>query len=158
MFKLFHKIFSLILVIVILTTTTGFRVYSHECDCCGTEEISLVEIQECCVDSHEAMICNISHQQVSACCTAPEPSGHDCAQSECCEVDSDFHKLNQLFEKSNVLTINYPRLENFSIQIINTEPLVEQAITGFLDTSENAPPKIPIRDFVIFSHALKIDC
>lgn len=157
MFKLLQKILALILALVVLTTTTGFRIYSHDCDCCGTEEISLVEIQECCGESGNAT-CDISHMKDADCCTGKEPIHHDCKKSQCCSVDSDFYKFYQLFEKSKVLTVHTPNFENFPIQIIDTEPLVTKAITGFLDTSEDSPPRIPVREFVIFSHSLKIDC
>lgn len=156
--KLFQKILSLTLAVIILTTTSGFRIYTHECDCCGSDEISLVQIDECCEESDEPMVCDLSHHQEAACCSTTEQSVHDCEDAQCCEVEADFYKLHELFEKSKVLTVRLPNLENFPLQIIDTEPLAEKANTILLDSSKDSPPKIPIRDFVIFSHSLKIAC
>ena len=158
MFKLFQKIVSVILVLVILTTTSGFRIYSHDCACCGTDEISFVEFEECCEDEQETMICDLSHQAETACCAEVVSMQHDCEETHCCEINSSFFKLHELFEKAKMLTVKYLKITNYPVQVIDTEPLVERANTGFLDISENSPPKIPIRDFVIFSHSLKIAC
>lgn len=158
MIKLFHKILSVVLAVVILTTTSGFRIYSHDCDCCGTDEISLVKIDGCCEDTPETIVCDLSLHQKAACCEGPEQTAHDCKDAQCCEIESDFFKLQESFEKSSVLTIKLPKLTNFQLQIIDTETLAEKVNIVFLNISKDTPPKIPNRDFVIFSHSLKIAC
>ena len=158
MIKLFNKILSVLLALVVLTATSGFRIYSHDCECCGIDEISIVEIEDCCEGAHEAMACDLSHKQESACCTDVVQTVHDCEDAHCCEVESDFFKIRESFDKSKIVTVNAPKLTNITLQIIDTEPLIEKINMGFLDISKDSPPKIPIRDFVIFSHTLKIAC
>jgi hypothetical protein len=158
MIKLFQKILSIVLALVVLATTSGFRIYTHDCDCCGTGEISLVEIDECCGDAHDLTPCNVAHQSAGTCCPDQASNVHDCEEAHCCVVDADFYKLQEVFEKSKVLKVNLAKIKNSPFSIIDTEPLVQKNNTVFLDISKESPPKIPIRDFVIFSHSLKIAC
>lgn len=160
MFKVFKNILSITLAAVVLMATSGFRIYSHECDCCGKDEISLVAIDACCEDAHTAQACELTHMAESDCCAPVSDVDvvHDCETSDCCEVQADFVKLKNVFDKSKVLSIKYPILESHVVQVIDAEALAEKDITGFLQVADNSPPKIPVRDFVIFSHSLKIDC
>lgn len=160
MFKLFQKILSVFIAVLVLVTTSGFRIYSHDCDCCGSDEISFVEIDTCCEEEQTALPCDLIHSFDTPCCPPIEITDilHDCETSGCCEVQADFFKLNNIFDKSKVLNIKYPVLENYMVQVVDTEALTEKTITRYLQVADNSPPKIPFRDFVIFGHALKIDC
>ena len=160
MYKVLKNILSIVLALVVLLATSGFSIYSHECDCCGKDEISLVAIDTCCEDAHAVQACDLTHMAESDCCTPVTDVEvvHDCETSACCEVQADFVKLKNLFDKSKVLTVKYPVLENHLVQIVDAQAITEKSITGYLQIADNSPPKIPVRDFVIFGHTLKIDC
>ncbi len=158
MIKLIQKISAVLLALVVLATTSGFHIYSHDCDCCGSEDISLIAIEECCIDTQKSNTCNLLHEQDASCCPVNETSDHNCQDADCCEVENHFVKLKNDFDKSRDLVLHFPNLENFLLQIIDAESIAEKSIHGFLEKSDKSPPKIPVRDFVIFCHSLKIAC
>jgi hypothetical protein len=159
MSKSLIKISSLLLVVSILIATSGFSIYTHECNCCGSEDISLVDFQTCCEQNEKEHICATGQQLPEACCDEKEKDqqrDHVCSTNHCCTVESDFHKLKNEFEKTKTPSVQKIDLRVYFIQTLETETLIKPILNKLLQIADESPPILLTRDFIIFSHALKI--
>jgi hypothetical protein len=158
MFKLLKKILVLSIAILVVLTTGGFKVYSHQCDCCHTTELSLTDFDDCC-ELDEAMAVCEADGQAEACCqdeTHDAHENHSCEADHCCQIESEFYKLDNAYEKANALQIHAFQFVKKLEQIIYTESQQLDFVDKLIFVSGNAPPKLSSRLFVVFSHSLKI--
>lgn len=158
MFRVLKAISAILLAILVLITTGGFNIYSHDCDCCGTSDVSLVGLEVCCNKQDQPHFETV-HHQTSSCCEAQSTvvkKSQVCHADKCCQIESTFYKLDYLFEKSQVSRIyNFEILAPF-LTVITPEILVFDFVRKLIFISDSSPPKISARDIVIFGKALKI--
>ena len=158
MFKLLKKILVLFIAILVVLTTGGFKVYSHQCDCCHTTELSLTDFDECC-DLEEGIAVCETDAPAGTCCPDNNHVAnehHSCEADHCCQIESDFYKLDNAYEKANAIQIQPFQYVKTLEQIIHTESLHLDFVDKLIFVSGNAPPKLSSRFFLVFSHSLKI--
>ena len=157
MFKILKSIFSLILVVMVVVTTGGFRIFSHQCNCCHSYEFSLTGINTCCEIEEKNNTCDIEDHE-SLCCSEKihVEIKKQCKTDQCCQVISRFYRLDNLFNKTEDIQINKVQFFDETKQIIHTETHQNEFVKKLIYIAENSPPKIPYKNFIVFAHTLKI--
>ncbi len=160
MFNVVKKISAIFLAFVVIITTSGFNIYSHDCNCCETNDISLAKPEACCNPDFDNIICEVGESEhTSDCCPAETPKpdkSRICSSGSCCLVEHTFYKIHSYFQKqsNNIIQQIYP--ECYSNLIIKTDIEATTFIKKMVFISGKSPPKISVDDFLIFCHTLKI--
>ncbi len=149
---------------IFLMSFTGVRMLIHHCLSCDTTDVALFSFTggDCDALHHkhtESAACHIpvSGEDATACCAAKHDDDHDDACGNCCKTEIHYLKNEyQVPQERNehkiepvVLAILIP----LYLSIDDFEPFNDLALG---QTSNADPPKPVGRDFVIFSHQLKI--
>ncbi len=143
---------------MVVVTTGGFSIFSHQCNCCNSYEFSLTGFNACCEMEGQDATCETDTHK-SSCCTEKihvEQKNHSCKTDNCCQIDSRFFRLDNLFEKTRDIQINKIQIPVQLQQIIHTETIQIDFVKKLIFIAENSPPKIPYKNFVVFAHSLKI--
>ncbi len=161
--KIFTRILSLILLATFLVSFAGLRIQMHECATCNTREISFFgEAQSCCSSSEHASSnedsCALPLAGESAsCCGIPdEETAHTsgCCTDEVLYVFNDYEfakeKQHQRVEPL-VITCVALLANTFDASDLSVQ---KQTITPGDDSPP--PPNKVGKDFVLFTHQLKI--
>lgn len=158
MFKILKSIFALLLVVVVVVTTGGFSIFTHQCDCCNSYELSLSELNACCETEGEEYTCDLDAQK-SSCCAEKihvDHKNHSCKNDHCCQINTRFFRLGNLFLNTRDIQVDKIQIPVQLQQIIHTETIQIEFVKKLIHISENSPPKIPFKKFVVFAHQLKI--
>ncbi len=158
MFKLLKKILVLFIAVLVVLTTGGFKVYSHQCDCCNTTELSLTSFDDCC-DMDEGIVVCATDAHAGTCCPDENHAAmenHSCKTNHCCQIESKFFKLDNAYEKAKALQFQPFQFVKKLEQTIHTESLHLDFVDKLIFIAAKAPPKLSCWLFVVFSHALKI--
>lgn len=161
--KIITRILSLILLATFLVSFAGLRIQMHECATCNTREISFFgEAQSCCsssenASSDEGSCAFPSANNAASCCGIPdEETAHTsgCCTDEVLYVfnDYEFAKEKQ-HQRVEPLVITCVALLANSFDASDLS--VQKQFTNPGDDSP-PPPNKAGRDFVLFSHQLKI--
>jgi hypothetical protein len=156
MFKLIQNISILTLAFFTLVATSGFNVHEHNCNCCETEVVSLVNVDVCC--DFEIDVCESESAELSCCSSTPIVSvdTDTCPGNDCCRIVQDFHKIDNDFKYQNTLHLKHFYFHTRTIQQIKTEVQASGLVKKLIFISDKSPPKISVDDFIIFSNSLKI--
>jgi hypothetical protein len=149
--KVLFKISVVFSALLLLLTTMGINVYSHDCTCCATSKITIVEAPDSCCDdivvseTHdpaEASTCHISDSH--------QP-GHKC------HFDHHYYKLDVSFISPVAANMMPLMLSLNEIILHEQQPtVVEDTTKTTLQLLQHLPPKLVHRAFIIFTHSLKI--
>jgi len=143
---------------MVVVTTGGFSVFSHDCNCCDSYELSLTGFTACCEMEETEVSCK-TESHASACCTEKihvEQKNHSCKTDQCCQLASKFYRLDNSYEKTRDIQINKIQFSNQLQRIINTEIIQNDFFNKLIFIAKNSPPKIPYKNFVVFTHSFKI--
>lgn len=156
MFKLIQNISILTLAFFTLVATSGINVHEHNCKCCETEVVSLVNIDACC--DHEIDVCESESAELSS-YHSTSTSAIDtetCLGNDCCWIVQDFHKIKNDFQYQNTLLLKHFYIHTCTIQQIKTEVQASGLVKKLIFISDKSPPKISVDDFILFCSSLKI--
>ncbi len=146
---------------IFLVSLTGIRLLIHHCMACDTKEISLVAYADDCCDHHQE---NHAHHGTNSCSFPLTGEKSCCAESGQCGMDEDCCKdeviyLVKDYELSHERqTI---RVEAVMIAIhadLNFLSLFNDLEKEFFTPHNYAepPPRIVGKDFILFTHQIKI--
>lgn len=157
--KFVKNISAIFVSLLVIIATSGFGIYSHECDCCRTSTFSPLPVKHLCDADIHGSVCDLHDEaeQMPCCASKPKPTAKtQCSQGECCMVKLNFHRLNQYFHKQEIHQIQSVDCFSDVISIIDTEIISIKQFRKLLIHSGISPPIPSVEDFVIFSSALKI--
>lgn len=162
MHKKLLQISSLVLVSVFLVSFTGMRIFVHECATCNSSEISMFQNEAgCCstASTHEnAGTCDLPSNDNSAGCCSTPTSNSGCKTDHCC-TDQVIYLVNEYdFSKDRSKERVEPHVLKFlqvALALAKVVPSDETTTLGYLPFGE-PPPKLSGKEFIIFSHQLKI--
>ncbi len=159
--KYLIKIFSVFLAVWMVTITGGLHLYAHECGCCDVQEVSVVNIDQCCSDDEVMEVC-CDNEKVpeSSCCEMRQITDvHEsniCSTDNCCTVSHSYLKLDESFNVAGkILLESYPVLLKV-VQVLNTETRPKNDFQSLTIINNSLPPGFTGRAFLIFTHTLKI--
>lgn len=163
--RLATQIMALTLAAMFLLSFTGIRLLIHYCMSCDTTDVSLFgfagQDTGAMHQRHlESSVCHISFEddqtEAITCCDHDEAEAHQHC-GDCCK--SDVHYVKNDYE--------VPR-EKMDVRVIPVELVIllpnllpdtgdnSEPVSKIVAVSDRPPPKPVGRDFVIFSHQLKI--
>jgi hypothetical protein len=165
MTKILHNITAIILAGLFLVSFTGVKMIMHHCLSCNTTEYSLIsQIVMCC---DQLATDHIPTESESSCCISNDGQDGSCELNEnknkathcdnCCEneviyVKNDYEISSERQEMRVlplVIAINSALLNEFQSLVYSN------SITSFSDSFQ-PPPKLVGKDFVLYSHQLKV--
>lgn len=158
--KFVKHILALIMASLFLVSFTGVRLLIHHCMACDTSAMYVfAEAKSCCEDptTHnvEHTACAINANEQSSCCSEviTENSCDNCCNNEVVYVKNDYEVSHER---------QVPRVEPV---LVNAEIITYSLFSLHFNVQEenylfpstvDPPPRKVARDFVIFSHQLKI--
>ena len=149
--NLFFKISVIFSAVLLLIATMGINVYSHDCACCASSEITIMKAPDQCCDDVAAPE---NHNPADACTchiTESHQSGHKC------HFNHHYHKLDVTFTSPVVVDVMPMMLSLNAIILHEQQPIVvEDTTKNILQLLQHLPPKLVHRAFIIFTHTLKI--
>ncbi len=149
--SILFKISVIFSALLLLVTTMGINVYSHDCTCCATSKIVIMEVPDSCCDG---VAIPETHDPVEACTchiTDDHQSGHKC------HFNHHYYKLDVSYTSPVVAHVMPLMLSLNEIVLHEQQPtVVEDNTKNTLQLLQNLPPKIVHRAFIIFTHSLKI--
>lgn len=162
MHKKLLQILSIVILSVFLVSFTGVRLFMHECATCNSTEISIIQTEASCCsavsETDNAGICEIPYDDNSADCCSTPASNSGCKTDDCC-TDQVIYLVNDYdFSKERSQERVEPQVLKFlqiAFAIVNVIPADETISFGYFPFSE-PPPKLSGKEFIIFSHQLKI--
>jgi hypothetical protein len=162
--KLLHHIAAIILAGLFLVSFTGIKMILHHCLSCNTTEYSLISQFIGCCDQQATHLPGTSE---SSCCTSNDGQNDLCVINNkkniathcdnCCENevvyiknDYDVSSERQEIRVLPLVIAVIPALTNeFQLSVFSN------SITSFSETFQ-PPPKLAGKDFVLYSHQLKV--
>ncbi len=156
--KLFRNVLLIFLGAVFLLSFTGLRLLLHSCMGCSTSEMHLFAVDEGCCAAFEQdlavdFLCSVDTKTIS-CCSDVMPEA-DC--SNCCE-DKVVYLINdyELLNKKSEVHIGSQLLVRIiaNAELMNFDP--RQIHASFPVNYYPPPPAYVGRDFILFSHQIKI--
>lgn len=152
---------ALFLAAWMVISTGGYSIYAHNCDCCGIEEISVLDFNDCCSHENTSQVCDIDSRMAKSCCAdvdtpKKETHEHQCQSNGCCNISQNFFKLESSFDTARPYIVkSFVKLAGI-IQVIDTEDTVINSYSEITDTADQGLKYLTGRTFVLFSHQLKI--
>jgi hypothetical protein len=158
--KAIKIILSMLLAGVFLLSFTGLRLLLHHCMSCDSYEIQLFSnVEKCCpaseVTANLESSCCMAEPDSQGCCSNHQDAGKENSHEACCEdkvvyIQKDFEFVNGTHQ---------PRLEQpvmahfgFFNHLIESAPLKTIIKPDYIEP----PPKYVGKQFVLFSHQIKI--
>jgi len=160
--KYLKKILSILLAGWMVIITGGLHVFAHECDCCDEVEISVVQIDECCVENAHDMICHEEADEGQNNCCNPLfdmviSNDHSCTENHCCSITHSYFRLDESFNKSTTNNIKTINLFVLPAQELDLELLVENENNKPVESLLfDKPPGFYGKAFLLFTQHLKI--
>lgn len=146
---------ALILASFFLVSFTGFRVLVHHCFGCDTSEIVITGVDHDC--------CQTKYADDDSCCTenALLPGNHKACDIEhgegCCDSKPIYLKGDfELISERTTIKIESPVLAALVVGVETIANHKPGAFSPRTTTFEEPPPRLTGRDFVLYSHQLKI--
>jgi hypothetical protein len=149
--KILFKISVVFSALLLLLTTMGINVYSHDCTCCTTSKIAIMEVPDvCCGD----VVVSKTNTPVEA-CTSHITGNHQ--PDHKCHFNHQYYKLDVSFTSPVAANMMPLMLSLNEIILPNQQPtVVEDTTKTTLQLLQHLPPKLVHRAFIIFTHSLKI--
>ncbi len=147
---------ALVLASFFLVSFTGFRLLVHHCMGCEmTEVVFAGSPADCCHKEQDA--------ETNSCCTEyGDPAGSNAAcsldlNSECCDIQTIYLKGDfELVSERSTVKIEVPVLAAFVFIAETAWDQEPKILFHGTTTFEDPPPRLTGRDFVLYSHQLKI--
>jgi hypothetical protein len=148
--NILFKISVVFSALLLLLTTMGINVYSHDCSCCASSTIVIMEAPDACCG--DVATNETTPADVSAChITGDHQPNHKC------HFDHQFYKLDVSFTSPVVAHMMPLMLSLNEIILPNQQPtVVEDTTKTTTQLLQHLPPKLVHRAFIIFTHSLKI--
>lgn len=133
-------------VAVFLIVTSGFTVYTHNCNATSVTKHSLFESLATC--NHIADI-----QNIHSCCNTNNHIATNC--NKCCSDKKQFHKISDVFNITppyykEIQKHNYVLISSFVIQKLELKKIIKEHVTLY-----SLPPPLTGKQIVIYNHQLK---
>jgi|GEM_PF-2233879 len=160
--KYLIKIFSVLLACWMVVITGGLHVYANDCSCCYTQEVSMLDIDSCCIDDDKIEACEADEKfNDISCCPDPGFIGinintEDCKTDNCCTVSHKYYKLADSFQNSENILLKSVSLYTSLMQELNEDACIENDFHKLIFTHNTSPPGFTGKAFLIFTHTLKI--
>jgi hypothetical protein len=163
--KILHHIAAIILAGLFLVSFTGVKMILHHCLSCNTTEYSLTSHVVDCCDRHA--VHHSSDLKASTCCTSDYGEDESCVLSNekhqaihcdnCCEnevvyVKNDYEVSSER-QEIRVLPLAIAIIPSFLNEFQSS--VYSNSITSFSESFQ-PPPKLVGKDFVLYSHQLKV--
>jgi len=156
MYKLSRNILSLLLGGIFVLSLSGLRMFVHYCSGCDVTGVYLfVPDKSCCDSDVHSATCQIAQDAPAACCELPV-EGEGCG--DCCH-DEVIYLLNdyELTYDRSQSRIEPQSNKIFALQVYEYFPSFNvQKFSPTLVEFTDPPPRYAGRNFVIFSHQIKI--
>lgn len=155
------KILSVFLAVWMVAITGGVHLYAHECACCEVQEISVVDIEQCCgVDEDAEICCETEIEAMAPCCEEPQIAdfveGTSCSTDGCCTVSHSYLKLDESFSTAGKILLKSYQVLTSLVQVLNDDSLQDDGLQDISFISDSSPPGYTGKAFLIFTHTLKI--
>jgi hypothetical protein len=153
--KAIKNIMSIILAGLFLITFAGVRLLLHQCMKCESTDLAvLTSSSSCCQqasaeDALMASCCTIDFS-AAACCT---DQSENCCQDEVVFLKNDYELVNEKQQSRIEPHVSASLILAFSLFDIIAD---DSDNLSFLNYNQEKPPLRAGRDFVIFSHQIKI--
>ncbi|NCA86261.1 MAG: hypothetical protein EOM83_11920 [Clostridia bacterium] len=149
--SILFKISVVFSALLLLIATMGVNIYSHDCTCCASSQIAIMEVpDECCED----VAASETYNQADA-CTCHITNSHQAGHK--CHFNHQYHKLVVNFTSPVIAQLMPLMLSLNEIILHEQQPIVvEDTTKNTLQLLQHLPPKLAHRAFIIFTHTLKI--
>jgi len=149
--SILFKISVIFSALLLLIATMGVNIYSHDCTCCASSQITIMKAPDACCDD---VATSETYNQADACTchiTDSHQHGHKC------HFNHHYHKLNVTFTSPVVAHVMPIMLSPNEIILHEQQAVVVKDTTkNTLQLLQHLPPKLVHRAFIIFTHTLKI--
>jgi hypothetical protein len=152
--KLMRNTITLMLAVIFLVSFTGLRLLLHHCMGCNISDYSLLtSVESCCSATPEHQACTAT--LAISCCSSTSGENNtcdDCCQDEVIYLKNDYQLVNaQQENRIEPVELSVPA----AIFLMAEMELPETKFTSG-NHAHDPPPMLTGRDFIIFSHQLKV--
>ena len=149
--SILFKISVIFSALLLLIATMGVNIYSHDCTCCASSQITIMKAPDACCGDVAISKTNDPVEERTCHITDSHHSAHKC------HFDHRYYKLDVTFTSPVVVDVMPMMLSLNAIILHEQQPIVvEDTTKNILQLLQHLPPKLVHRAFIIFTHTLKI--
>ncbi len=162
--KHLQLVFSFVMVVLFTVSFTGIRLFVHECASCNTVAVGLLKpLHDCCEKpsgTNHSQCAEVKHAEISepiSCCNA-DSEPQTCHKGNCCSDEIRYIVNETDFTKERPISNPEPLVLPVLLACFTDISLSELSASqiSYPLHSNDPPPRLTGKEWIIYSHQLKI--